>query len=71
MLKINNRTVVSVGGLDFEVLWQDQGKTQKITVFLKGQQIGEREVSHLTDQGAGVLIYLVRTVYLESGLAKQ
>lgn len=65
------RIPVTVDSQEYEVLVQDLGASQKLTVFRAGKRIGFREVSHLTDLGPGVLAYTVKMVLLKTktGLA--
>lgn len=64
-----NETIkVEVESKTFEVLWQDLGSKQEVTVFRDGKKLGTKEFSHLTDQGEGVIQYAIKSILFETGL---
>lgn len=59
------RIPITVDDQDFEILWQDHGVKQRLILFRDGRQVGSKEVGLMTDDGHGVLVYIVRSILRE------
>lgn len=62
---------IQVENKSYDVFWNDLGHKQMITVFQDGHILGSKEFTHLTDNGQGVIEYVVKSILRETGLKQE